>query len=477
MSSSFVRLKARNWGLVEASVLTEARQLDRRNIFPFRKAVHELLIHGITANPRDSRLGRATLYHLALERLVRFCSKDWRRSTAREMREVFRLAPELRQLYSLTTTKDDWTLRFKSLGGRWSEADWAKSDWHIVFDVGGEPQRFSFFGRELQTVIALFSHLNGDKRIDDVFAAFPSRRRIARRFLRRCEELDLLERSTEPFVRRRRGSFVELIGHACLRIQERDTSIVVDPLFFIPPPAAQEPGSFSLMTETASCFPTLRAAFFTHHHWDHLHFSTIARLPRDLPIYVPHVKSPTPFNPSIVDFFRSLGFTNVTEVREWQTIELDGMRVTPTPYVGEWNGPGSAFDGFTYVVETPRKRLYGTVDSDRDERGDMLPVLKEVKEKVGRLDYVFFNASDVSHEVPAFCGKPFLYSSEFERRFGRYMRFLPDAETVEGWMSVLRPRAAVRYADFRFTRRPRRSTRRLGTVNEKHLEPGERLPL
>ncbi len=475
---SFVRLKVFNWGLAESSVLDEAKALARRKVVPLDHSLYQLLIRGITPNPHASQLGKAALYSLALERMLRLCSEDCNQPKVCELRQALRYVPEIRKYYSVLIQGEAWTLRFKSKRARWTRQDWARSGWHLVVDVGGRFRLFSFSGAECSTILELFSYLNGDQKLADILAHFQARRTTVLRFLRFCSSLGLLVKSRRKFGSTAKRSCVELVSHSCVRLEDRGASVLVDPVFFIPRPENRPEKNFVVMSQVASQFSRLTAVFFTHNHWDHLHVSTAARIPRHIPIYVPRLTSSGPYNPSLADFFKSLGFTNVSEVRPWRPIQLGAVRVTPAPFFGEWFGPNSSFDAFTYLIELAGKKMFGTVDSHRDDRGNMLPVLKKLHSKAGRLDYFFFSASAISHENPAFCGMPYSYSNSFARKFSAKMTYLPDFATAKIWLRLLKPRVAVPYADFQFTREnSRQLLPQTGATRLCRLRPGDRLKL
>ncbi|MBK6698021.1 MAG: MBL fold metallo-hydrolase [Myxococcales bacterium] len=199
----------------------------------------------------------------------------------------------------------------------------------------------------------------------------------------------------------------------------------------------------------------MSAVLLTHAHWDHAHLPTLFRYRRDVPIFVPKVTKETYYNPALAPLLRSLGFTDVREVTMWKPERIGDVTFTPVPFFGEWFGPGSHFDAFCYLIEANGVRYLGTVDSERSERGDMDDVFKELRERTGPVDCVFFCSSGQTHANPVLCGAPAQYSNGFDVH-AALMRYHPNTDAIARWSRVLEPRVIIPYAEFIFSATPPR---------------------
>jgi L-ascorbate metabolism protein UlaG (beta-lactamase superfamily) len=109
-----------------------------------------------------------------------------------------------------------------------------------------------------------------------------------------------------------------LVRSATLLVDMAGRRVLVDPMwsarasplgfvgperFFAPPLALAE-------------LPPIDAVVISHNHYDHLDAPTIKRLPRTTPVLVPG---------GLGRWFRRLGFTAVTELDWWESVELGGV--------------------------------------------------------------------------------------------------------------------------------------------------------
>lgn len=109
------------------------------------------------------------------------------------------------------------------------------------------------------------------------------------------------------------------IGHASFLIQTHRTSILVDPIWgkwlkvF---KRIKHPGM------ELHDLPNIDLVLVTHAHFDHLDRKTLRAVAAEQPIVVPE---------NVGNLVHDLGFNRVHELRRWDTLEHDDVRVTLTP--------------------------------------------------------------------------------------------------------------------------------------------------
>ncbi len=458
MTSSSIKLLLCNWGLVSEETLELAQVLASRKILSLEKSLYQLVIRGLTPNPHQTQYGKAALIGLALERVLFLCSGDAAQPSLAELKRALTLLPEARRYYRLIVKGGKWSLTFRSGKKRIRYPDWQQRDWALIFDVAGTFHFFKVKGQDFHVLMSLLGRLNGECSLAMLQAEFSESKALLNSFLSFARRVKLLTKVRKRRPQTAQGNSVRLISHSCVWIESQMRKLLIDPVFFMQRPYNTKPGRFKLMNETVEALSSLDAIFITHAHWDHLHIATVARIPRTTPVFVPLVKNPTDFNPSVADFFMSLGFLKVVEVAHWQSVDLDGIKVIAVPFRGEFFSPGSSFEANTYLIDTGGYKIYGTVDTFRDENGHMDSVIQKLRRRVGRVDCVLFGSLSGMHAYPSFCGGPQVYSNDFKQFEGR-MQFLPDHETIRGWLETLRPRYAIPYAAFVFfTARKKRLT-------------------
>ncbi len=126
------------------------------------------------------------------------------------------------------------------------------------------------------------------------------------------------------------GIRIRYFGHACLLIETRELSIMTDPVL------SYENGD-GIQHYTYYDIPDrLNYVLITHTHQDHCMFETLLQLRHRIDnIIVPKSSGGTLADPSLKLILKSIGFSQVTEIDEMESIEVEGGSVTGLPFLGE----------------------------------------------------------------------------------------------------------------------------------------------
>ena len=130
---------------------------------------------------------------------------------------------------------------------------------------------------------------------------------------------------TTPFVPNANLA-VAWAGHATVLIQMHDKLILTDP--FLTNTLGMVVKRFVKTGLNPALLPKLDAVLISHIHFDHFSYGSLDMLPKGGILAVPL---------GAAEYTPDLGFQEVDEMKPWQTIENDGLRVTAVP-VQHFNG-------------------------------------------------------------------------------------------------------------------------------------------
>jgi L-ascorbate metabolism protein UlaG (beta-lactamase superfamily) len=142
----------------------------------------------------------------------------------------------------------------------------------------------------------------------------------------------LLTPEPPPPYRRYRGAGVRwrYFGHACILIETATVSLLFDPVLSY----TYESG---ISRFTYADLPDrIDYVFITHNHQDHILFETLLQLRHRIgTVVVPRNGSSELQDPSLRLLLRNIGFSNVIELGELETLAFDGGSVVGLPFLGE----------------------------------------------------------------------------------------------------------------------------------------------
>lgn len=201
------------------------------------------------------------------------------------------------------------------------------------------------------------------------------------------------------------GVRVRYFGHACILVETREVSILSDPM--ISYAHDTELGRFTY----AELPEVIDEVILTHNHQDHVSLESLLQLRHKVRrVIVPRQGSNSLQDPSLRLMLREIGFDNIIELGEMETVRLDGCTVTGIPFLGE-HGDLNISSKLCYHIVSDRFAALFLADSCNIEPA----VYQHVHELVGDVDVLFLGMECEGAPVS------WLYGHLFTQRLGRDM--------------------------------------------------------
>lgn len=126
------------------------------------------------------------------------------------------------------------------------------------------------------------------------------------------------------------GIRTRYFGHACILVETADVTILADPVV-----SYGYDAEISRLTYT-DIPDVIDYVLITHNHQDHILFETMLQLRHKIKhIVVPRNGAGSLQDPSLKLMFNKLGFDNVIELDEMESVEMSGCKLTGLPFLGE----------------------------------------------------------------------------------------------------------------------------------------------
>ena len=224
-----------------------------------------------------------------------------------------------------------------------------------------------------------------------------------------------------------------LVGHACLLIQSKETTILSDPVWFdylweeinVLCPS---------ITLDKDKVPPLDILNLSHRHQDHFDVRTLAYLVRDERILTPDTIVLAPNDEILLDVLKELEFKNVRVVADFEPIRVKDVTLTPTASLNMSSTSKDYYPEHGFIVDDGEVKIWNQVDTLVSP-----DIIQYMKDQYGPLDLVH------SRFVPLVEGN-FSYHKPVNLPFEEYCSFLNIVRTL-GPKFVVPASAAFRYRD------------------------------
>ncbi|GAA3913511.1 MBL fold metallo-hydrolase [Chitinophaga oryziterrae] len=169
-------------------------------------------------------------------------------------------------------------------------------------------------------------------------------------------------------------------GHACILVETKDVSILVDPLISYYG-YDSEVDHFS----DSDLPDVIDYVLITHNHQDHILFETLLPLRHKIKnIIVPRTEGGRVEDPNLKLMFNSIGFKNVTEISELETVEFVDTVITGIPFTGE-HSDLNILTKCCHLVQISNFKLLFMADSRIMEPA----IYKHIHKVIGDVDVLF----------------------------------------------------------------------------------------
>jgi len=204
---------------------------------------------------------------------------------------------------------------------------------------------------------------------------------------------------------------IRYFGHACILFETKDVSILIDPVISYRYDNGIDRYTFSELPET------IDYVLITHNHQDHAMFETLIQLRHKIKnLVVPRSNSGSLMDPSLRVLLQNIGFKNVREIDEMETIEVADGSILGLPFLGE-HADLNIRTKMAHLVQLKGKSVLCAADSNNIE-----PRLYEhIHDAVGDVDTVFIgmecDGAPMSWLYGPLLTKPLVRKMDQSRRF------------------------------------------------------------
>jgi len=220
------------------------------------------------------------------------------------------------------------------------------------------------------------------------------------------------------------GVRVRYFGHACVLIETADVTILCDPLISYRYDSGAPRFTFDDLP------PKIDYVLITHNHQDHCMFETLLQLRYKIgAVIAPRSIGGSLVDPSLKLILQQIGFRDVREIEELQSIEIDGGSITGIPFLGE-HADMNVRSKIAYVIKLKDKSIVCAADSNNLDPA----VYDHIRDLIGRVDILFLGMECDGAPLTWLYGP--LLSSPMPRNADKTRRF--DGSDCQKGMNIVR---------------------------------------
>jgi len=172
-----------------------------------------------------------------------------------------------------------------------------------------------------------------------------------------------------------------LVGHACLLIQSKETTILTDPVWF--DYLWEEINTLCpSITLNKDKVPPLDVLNISHRHQDHFDVRTLAYLVKNEKILTPDTLVLAPQDNLLLDILNELEFKNIKVVTDFEPIKVKDVTITPTPSRNQLSTAEDSFPEHGLLVNDGEVTIWNQVDSLVNPE-----IIQQVGELYGQIDF------------------------------------------------------------------------------------------
>jgi L-ascorbate metabolism protein UlaG (beta-lactamase superfamily) len=230
------------------------------------------------------------------------------------------------------------------------------------------------------------------------------------------------------------GVRVRYFGHACVLVETKEVSILCDPVISYSYDSAVPRYTY------ADLPPVIDYVLITHNHQDHCMFETLIQLRSKVRNVIVPRSAGSLVDPSLKLILQSIGFKNLYEADEMESIPVAGGAITCLPFLGE-HADLDIRTKLAYLVTLGGKTVVCAADSNNIE-----PRLYEhLRDLVGEVDILFLgmecDGAPMTWLYGALLTKPLSRKMDQSRRFDG-----SDFRKGIGVVDLLKPKQVYVYA-------------------------------
>ncbi|MGW1196477.1 MBL fold metallo-hydrolase [Streptomyces sp. NPDC002536] len=202
------------------------------------------------------------------------------------------------------------------------------------------------------------------------------------------------------------GDVMEYVGHASVFARHRGTTFLVDPVLSHTGYEGATPGRFTY----ADLPERLDYVLITHNHQDHMLFETLLRIRHRVgTVLVPKSSNASLVDPGLARILRTLGFADVVELDDMDTLQCGPAGVTALPFLGE-HGDLRIRTKAGWLLRFGGRTVLFAADST-----NISPTMyAKVAEHTGRVDTVFIGMESIGAAASWIYGP--LFATPLDRR-------------------------------------------------------------